>query len=120
VVTPRRLSLWLPVLVWAGAIFALSAVPNLSSGLGTWDLVLRKIAHVSEYAMLGALLVRALEHEVPAFAVGVAYAVTDEVHQHFVRGRHASPIDVAIDAGGIALGIVAYGLARRRLPGWAQ
>jgi alpha-mannosidase len=34
-------------------IFAFSSVPSLSSGLGTWDLILRKIAHLSEYAILG-------------------------------------------------------------------
>jgi VanZ family protein len=100
---------------WAGVIFALSSVPNLSSGLGTWDLVLRKIAHLTEYAILGALLLRALQRELPAFGVAVAYAVTDEVHQHFVAGRHASPVDVAIDAAGIAVGILAYGAGRRRL-----
>jgi VanZ family protein len=120
-VLARRVSLWLPVLAWAGVIFALSSVPSLSPGLGLWDLVLRKAAHVTEYAILGALLLRALERELPAFAIAVAYAVTDEIHQHFVRGRHASPVDVAIDAAGIAVGIAAYGAARRRfrLPGWA-
>ena len=35
-------SRWLPVLVWAGVIFAFSAIPSLNSGLGTWDYVLRK------------------------------------------------------------------------------
>ena len=111
----RNVSAWLPVVAWAGVIFALSSVPNLSSGLGTWDLVLRKIAHVTEYAILGALLLRAVERELPAFGIAVAYAATDEVHQHFVAGRHASPVDVAIDAAGIAVGIVAYGATRRRL-----
>jgi VanZ family protein len=43
---------------------------------------------------------------VPAFAIAVAYAVTDEIHQHFVRGRHASARDVLIDSVGIAVGIV--------------
>jgi VanZ family protein len=118
--TGRRVSLWLPVVAWAAVIFAFSAVPSLSSGLGTWDLVLRKIAHVSEFAILGALLLRALERELPAFAVGVAYAATDEIHQHFVAGRHGSPVDVAVDAAGIALGILVFGAARPRLPGWAQ
>jgi len=49
--------LWLPVLVWAALIFALSSVPDLGTGLGTWDLVLRKLAHTGEYAVLGALLI---------------------------------------------------------------
>jgi VanZ family protein len=87
-------------------IFALSSIPHLGTGLGTWDTVLRKGAHVTEYAILGLLLLRAVGRELPAFLIGVAYAITDEVHQHFVQGRHASPVDVAIDSAGILLGIV--------------
>jgi VanZ family protein len=102
----RRFALWGPVVVWAAVIFALSSVPSLSSGLGTWDEVLRKAAHVTEYAVLGALLLRALGRVVPALAIGMAYAATDEVHQHFVSGRHSSPFDVAFDACGVALGLL--------------
>jgi VanZ family protein len=104
----RALSLWLPVLAWAALIFALSSIPSLSSGLGEWDYVLRKCAHVTEYAVLGGLLLRALGRELPAFAAAVAYAATDELHQHFVPGRHASPIDVAIDAVGVTIGLLAW------------
>src|ERR671929_584326 len=103
----RAISVWLPVIAWAAVIFAFSSIPSLSSGLGTWDYVLRKCAHVTEYAILGALLLRALGRELPAFLAAVAYAATDELHQHFVRGRHASPIDVAIDAAGVLIGILA-------------
>ena len=102
----RRLSLWGPPVLWAAVIFALSSVPNLGTDLGAWDTVLRKCAHTTEYAVLGALLFRALGAELPAFAVGVAYAVTDELHQALVRGRHASPFDVAMDAAGVALGLL--------------
>jgi VanZ family protein len=102
----RQFKLWGPVVVWAAVIFALSSVPSLSSGLGTWDEVLRKGAHITEYAILGALLLRALGRALPALAVGIAYAATDEVHQHFVRGRHSSPFDVAFDACGLALGLL--------------
>jgi VanZ family protein len=101
-------TLWLPVVAWAAVIFALSSIPHLSSGLGTWDYVLRKCAHVTEYAILGALLLRALGREVPAFLAAVAYAATDELHQHFVRGRHATPVDVVIDAAGVAVGLLAW------------
>jgi VanZ family protein len=109
-------SRWLPVLVWAGVIFAFSAVPSLSSGLGGWDLLLRKLAHMTEYAILALLLVRATGSYARAFALTVAYATTDEVHQLFVRGRHGSPIDVAIDAVGALIGL---GLLRSKLYRWS-
>ena len=102
------LRLWAPVVLWAAVIFAFSAVPSLGSGLGTWDLLLRKLAHVAEFAVLGALLVRALGRPGAAFALGVAYAVSDEVHQHFVAGRRGAPLDVLIDSVGVALGIAAW------------
>lgn len=106
--TSRALTLWLPVVLWAAVIFALSAVPSLSSGLGGWDYVLRKGAHITEYAVLAYLLARAFGREAPAFVAGVLYAVSDEVHQSFVRGRHASPIDVAIDSVGLLVGLVLW------------
>ena len=74
--------------------------------------MLRKGAHVTEYAMLALLLVRALGREVPAFALGVLYAASDEFHQSFVRGRHAAPLDVAIDAVGVLIGLTACGTVR--------
>jgi len=108
------LTVWLPVFAWAAVIFAFSSISSLSSGLGEWDTVLRKCAHVTEYAVLGALLYRALGRETLALALGIGYAATDELHQHFVRGRHASPIDVAIDAVGVALGMLVWLRVRQR------
>ena len=102
------LSRWLPVLVWAAVIFASSAVPDLGTGLGAWDTLLRKTAHVLEYALLGALLLRAVGRARPALALGIAYAASDEVHQRFVPGRHGSVRDVAIDTAGVALGLLAW------------
>ena len=103
-----RVSRWLPVVVWAALIFALSSLHSLDSGLGRWDEVLRTLAHATEYAVLGVLIVRALDRPLPAFALGLAYAVSDELHQHFVPGRTADPKDVAIDALGVLVGIVLY------------
>jgi VanZ family protein len=110
----RVLTVWLPVVVWAAVIFALSSVPSLSSGLGVWDTILRKAAHLTEYAVLGALLYRALEREAPALAAGIVYAATDELHQHFVGGRHAAAVDVAIDAVGVAAGMLVWLRLRER------
>ena len=68
---------------------------------------------MAEYAVLGVLLLRALGNETPAFAAGVLYAASDEFHQHFVAGRHGSPIDVGIDSVGVLLGLAAVRLVRR-------
>jgi VanZ family protein len=112
----RVVSAWLPVFLWAAVIFAFSAVPHLGTGLGTWDFVLRKIAHACEYAVLGLLLVRATRREHLAVLIGVLYAATDELHQHFVPGRHATVRDVAIDAAGVVLGV----LAARTIGAWNE
>ena len=105
---------WGPVVAWAAVIFAFSAIPSLGTGLGTWDLVLRKIAHATEFAILAALLVRALRKPGWAIAIGIAYAVSDEIHQSFVSGRQGAPRDVVIDAVGVVVGAV---LASRRWRG---
>ena len=101
-----RLNMWLPVVIWAALIFTISSVPSLDSGLGVWDTVLRKIAHVGEYAVLGALLYRAVRREPAAIVLGSLYAVTDEVHQSFVAGRHGSPVDWLIDTAGVVAGVL--------------
>jgi VanZ family protein len=114
-----RLDRWLPPLVLMAVIFALSAQPDLSTGLGTIDLIARKIVHAGEYALLCFLWWRALRDVLPharavlvAFVVTVAYACTDEIHQAFVQGRHGSPVDVAIDSAGAAA--AAFMIHRRR------
>ena len=69
-------------------------------------------AAMVEYGLLWFLWWRALGYGnplVPA-AIAVGYAITDELHQTTVEGRHGSPLDVLIDSAGIAL---AYALARR-------
>lgn len=106
--TVARLNLWLPVVFWAALIFTFSAIPGLGTGLGTWDLVLRKLAHAAEFAILGALLLRAVRREPLAILLGSAYAATDEVHQTFVSGRHGSPVDWLIDSAGVVVGVLVY------------
>jgi VanZ family protein len=106
--------LWLPVVAWAAVIFAFSAVPDLGTGLGGWDLVLRKLAHVAEYAVLGALLVRATGRSGLAFLLGTLYAMSDELHQTFVPGRAGRPVDVVIDMVGLTCGIALWQSLRQR------
>jgi len=112
----RTLSRFAPPLILMAVIFALSAQPGLDSGLA-WDKVLRKGAHMTEFALLWFLWWRALGYRsrlVP-LAIALAYAVTDEIHQTFVQDRHGSPVDVLIDAAGMGIAILATRrLARRR------
>jgi VanZ family protein len=117
--TVSRLDPWLPPLLLMAVIFALSAQPDLNSGLGLIDLIGRKLVHMSEYALLCFLWWRALRTVtdpgraiVIALAISVAYACTDELHQLSVRGRHGSPVDVGIDS--IGAGLAALVLHRRR------
>ncbi|MGL6280029.1 MAG: VanZ family protein [Gaiella sp.] len=107
---------WLPVIAWCALIFAFSAVPSLSTGLGGWDLLLRKLAHLAEYAVLGFLLARAVGSTWVALALGALYAISDEVHQTFVPGRAGRPLDVAIDTLGVAIGIALWHRLGRPLP----
>jgi VanZ family protein len=104
---------WGPVVAWAAVIFVFSSIPSLGTGLGGWDLVLRKLAHATEFAILAALLVRALGSPRWAVVIAVGYAISDEIHQSFVPGRHGAPLDVVIDSVGVAVGAL---LAARR---WA-
>lgn len=85
----------------------------------------RKCAHLSEYAVLGALMTltaaswRREDEEtmrtgetpggtvriLPVLAAGFLYAVSDEIHQIFVPGRSGEPRDVLIDTSGVLIGI---------------
>ena len=110
----RTASRYAPPLLLMGAIFLLSAQPDLDSGLGTWDTILRKAAHMAEFGLLWLLWWRALGYRgmvVPA-VIAIGYAVTDELHQTTVEGRVGSPVDVLIDALGVALAVVAVRLRR--------
>ena len=56
----RELRAFLPPLALMAVIFLLSEQQSLDSGLGWLDVVLRKLAHFGEYALLCALWWRAL------------------------------------------------------------
>ena len=87
---------------------------------------MRKLAHVSEYAVLAVLLYRAFVHTAlkgrRALSAGLvlllcaAYAATDEFHQSFVPSRTASVRDVMIDICGATLAVMLYwSIATRRI-----
>jgi len=105
-----------PPLAVMTLIYFLSSRPGLSTGLGVYDLILRKLAHMTEFGALWLLTDRALAWRAPLLAAGftIAYAATDELHQTFVSGRHGTPVDVLIDATGIGLAYVLLRASRAR------
>ncbi len=111
---------WLPAAVWGAVIFAFSSQPNLRFVADdVIDLVVRKIGHMGVFGILAALVWFAIARTTSlprpwmwAFAVTVLYAITDELHQGFVAGRHPSPVDVGIDVAGAVVALAAVGLIR--------
>lgn len=114
-------------LTWMGAIFFISSqpVPELANE-PLLDLILKKLAHAAAYAILAILLALALDGDrrgrprpwvppasVSAFLIAAGYAVTDEIHQAFVPTRHASPLDVLIDALGAGIAMLLLGWMHR-------
>lgn len=104
--------LWSPVFGWCVFIFYLSSIPQLTTGWGVYDLILRKIAHMAEYFILAFLLYRAFKGSFDlssfylifwTFILSVLYAISDEIHQHFVPTRNASAADIFIDITGIVI-----------------
>lgn len=80
------------------------------------DFVVRKIGHMGVFGILALLVWRALAMTTTwrrpwawAILAAVLYAISDEIHQGVVSGRHASFVDIAIDTAGI---LIAVTLAR--------
>ena len=93
---------WLPVFLWAAVIFFFSSLPQIKiSEFFIWDFIAKKIAHISEYAILFALFFRATKGRLPiSFLLTMLYAVSDEFHQSFVLGRTATYFDLGFDLSG--------------------
>jgi VanZ family protein len=113
---------WLPVVMWAAVMFVFSTsfftaaeTLRIIGPLLTWlfpaisptsiavaNLLIRKAAHFTEYAILFWLLAHGplRHHPYLALATCVAYALFDEGHQILVPGRTASLYDVALDSTG--------------------
>ena len=117
----KFLKYWLPILLWAGIIFWLSSIPDLESGLKQ-DFILRKIAHILEFAILTFLFFRALKQEkislskalIFSIIFSLFYALSDEYHQTFVLGRQGTLKDVGIDSIGILItSLICYSKNRK-------
>lgn len=93
---------------------------QISAEAARLELPVRKLAHMTEYAVLAVLFLLAFlafgkrRFLFPA-AVGCCfcYALTDEFHQMFVEGRAGRFTDVLIDTAGAAIAMaVLFGLTR--------
>ncbi len=76
----------------------------------SWEALVKKGAHVAGYGLLAVLIMRGLrgQGQAPgeaaylAILLAVSYALTDELHQAFVPGRHATVLDIGFDYVGAA------------------
>lgn len=93
-------------------------------------LLVRKCAHLTEFAILALLVWRALRVRGErawswrlarnAWLLAVLYAASDELHQWFVPDRQASGWDVVIDATGAAAGLIGLWALGRWRRWWVE
>ena len=84
--------------------------------IDTAEHFVRKIAHLTEYFILSALLVFALlfndflpiNRAILVVLISLVYAATDEIHQLFVSGRACRLSDILIDTSGAAIFAALY------------
>jgi VanZ family protein len=146
----RRLKLFLPVLIWMALIFFGSTdigssqhTSRIIGPLLRWlnpntteeqikfvQGIVRKSGHLTEYAILAALIWRFLrlsrgslrewqwKEYWLAVAVAGLYASSDEFHQLFVSSRGPSVEDVLIDTTGAGLGLLVLWSAGRAKGYW--
>ena len=119
----RFLALWLPVVVWMGVIFIGSSIARVPRvGGETMDGLVHRAAHLLEFAVLGALLLRATSNGRPVskreiiitlIVIGF-YGASDEFHQRFTPGRSSEGVSVLFDVAGGAIGMWAWHRWARR------
>ena len=120
----KKVLSWVLLISWLLIIFLFSnqtgsESASVSNGVLTSDLasfVIRKLAHFTEYAILGILCANLLKNYqkltiknlIWIFLCCALYAASDEFHQMFVGGRAPRLLDVVIDSCGSAVGILSY------------
>ena len=110
-----------PLALWCLLIFYFSSLPVQpiidADALGVYNILLRKVVHVVEFAVLAVLAQRCFKSltfgkkrigGAVAILFSLAYAIFDEWHQTFIFGREGKPLDVITDVCGIALGYIAW------------
>ena len=110
----KHINSWIPVFLWMGMIYLLSATPNLGINY-KWGFFLRKLAHIIEYFILVLLLWRAFKicfswNKIKIYLwignLSLLFAISDEIHQNYVATRYPSVSDVLIDTIGIGLSLI--------------
>ena len=111
---------WLPALIVMLIIFIFSSQPSDNIPNFDWaDKIVKKGGHIIGYASLALMFWHAIEMQSTkwwlAWLLAVLFGISDEFHQSFVPGRHASPVDVILyDNVGALLGILVWNWYRRR------
>lgn len=106
-------------------IFTFSSIPSVElPSLGWFDMLVKKGGHILGYGMLSMAYLRGLDMDKKnlwfAWLLSIIYSITDEIHQIFVPGRHASVWDIGIDAGGAAITLFLYQIHNKKNPIWRK
>ena len=92
--------------------FIVNIIANIFNinNISILSLIIRKLAHFTEYFILGLLVYNLIYSNQKkayfAIIICVLYAISDEIHQLFVPGRSCQVLDVIIDSSGSLLGII--------------
>ena len=112
---------WLPSIAVMVVIFGFSSIPSKEMpNFGLWDLVVKKGGHMLGYGLLAMAYWYGLRFGQSrwwqALLLAVIYAITDELHQSFVPGRHPSWVDaILIDGSGAALMLLVVARTRKKV-----
>lgn len=125
----KLLKAWLPVILWAALILSAANDRFSDRQTGGWlerlfgrippevNVLVRKSAHVAEYAVLALLAWRARKTIATPLLISLAVACADETLQAMTVTRTGSAVDVVWDMTGAILAVVtARELRRRRKP----
>jgi VanZ family protein len=114
----NSLTRYLLLIAWLAVIYYFSAQPNSSDAtekvLGAFNIVVRKLAHVTEYGVLFCLAQNAFRrNRWLTLGFCLLAAAADEYHQSFVPGRSATVGDVLVDTTGMLIACaIIYALER--------
>lgn len=128
----------IPVIIWALTIFIMSSfnaeesanqsnfIVNIIASIfninniSLLSLIIRKLAHFTEYLILGVLVINMFTKNnvrksyILSILLCIIYATSDEIHQIFTPGRACQIKDILIDSIGSITGIYLFKLLKER------